>query len=47
MLLYQAIILEMLQTLNIIHNNVYTFRVTVTVYKTAAYCHLWMKCVEN
>jgi hypothetical protein len=29
------------------HNNVQTFCVIVNVYKTAAFCYLWMKSVEN
>jgi hypothetical protein len=41
-----VIILEMLELL-ITHNNVHSRYVTVNAYKTAAYCHLWMKSVEN
>jgi hypothetical protein len=39
-------ILDMLEILTI-HNNVYTFYVTVNLYRTAFYCHFWMNPVEN
>jgi regulator of sigma D len=42
----QVIILEMLKAFTI-HNSLYTFYVTVNVYKTAAYCNLYMTSIEN